>query len=442
MNKQLLPPDVAAIADEHPEYVSDLVRHRSWNYAINMLDIGTYAIPLAILSEATVVPYLVSQLTESALIIGVLPSLNWVGIHLPQIVGAYLVHGRRARKPTIVRLAWLERAAIFGIFLTTLSIGTVPAAVTLALFLVMYTTLWGVTGLFIPAYSDFYAKHIVMGRGFFYGIQTLVSGVMGLVGAYIINWQLETARFPDNFQMLFAIAFVLSLPGMIAIHNMREVIFPRPFIVQNVTYRERLSAYFAEIPGLLRENGDYVRVLVGISVMSLGKMSIPFIAVYAIERYGLPGSIVAVYSGLLLGARSATALLWGYLTDRIGYRWLWMIYGLLLVLYALISLLAPSAGYFYVVFAIIGAAMGMETAVRPETIYQLSPPSETPRFVGLSNTLLALPFLVGPLLAGVLVDQFSFETALAATLVVTLLALPPAYLLIVHNQRIRKLRTE
>ena len=425
-----LPPDMALLANEHPEYVSSLTKHRTWNYCINILDTGTYAIPLAILSEATVVPFFVSQLTNSALIIGLLPTLNWVGIHLPQIFGAYLAHGQQRRKSTIIKLGWLERLGILGIFLATLTLDNMPTTVTLALFLLAYTALWGFTGLFIPAYSDFYAKHILVGRGFFYGVQTLIYGVMGLVGAGIIRWQLDSASFPRNFQALFGIAVVSALPGMIAIHNMREVTFPRPLTAK------KLSRYLGEVPALLRQNRPFVRVLLGLSVLSLGKMSVPFVTVYAIQQFSLPAGVVAIYSGLLLGARSATALLWGYLTDKIGYRWLWISYGVLLLAQAVISWWAADPIWFYLVFLLIGAALGMETAVRPETIYQLSPPSETSRFVGLSNTFLAIPLALGPLLAGTLIDLFSYRVALAGSVFIAAAGLPIAYWLIVRRQHL------
>src|SRR5688572_26789398 len=128
-------PDVQALAAEHPDYVAALARHRRWNYGLNFLDSGTFALTKAALTETTVLPYFVSQLTANAMVIGLSPAIAWLGLYLPQLLGAYLVHSRAQRKPHIVALAWLERATFVGMLLIALQIGRWPAGTVLGAFL-------------------------------------------------------------------------------------------------------------------------------------------------------------------------------------------------------------------------------------------------------------------------------------------------------------------
>ena len=79
-------PDVQALASQYPEYVAALARNRRWNFGLNILDSGTFALTKAALTETTVLPYFISQLTSNALVIGLSPSIAWLGLYLPQLL--------------------------------------------------------------------------------------------------------------------------------------------------------------------------------------------------------------------------------------------------------------------------------------------------------------------------------------------------------------------
>lgn len=91
-------PDLAALAGQYPEYV-------------------------AALTETTVLPYFVSQMTSNALVIGLSPAIAWLGLHLPQLFGAFLVHSQARRKPYILTVVWLERGILLLMFGITLTAG-------------------------------------------------------------------------------------------------------------------------------------------------------------------------------------------------------------------------------------------------------------------------------------------------------------------------------
>lgn len=401
-----LAPDIQVLVADHPQYVEALTQNRRWNFTINLIDMGAYSVTTATLSETTVVPYFVSQMTPNALIVGILPAIGWVGLYLPQIIGAYLIHSSPYRKRYIVRLVWLERMMIGLMFLVALGLGRISVEILLPVFLAMYFAFWAITGVLIPSYSDFYAKHIPTARGRFYGVQTLVAGCMGLLGAMLVRWRLAVSPFPLNFQSVLGIALLASFPALLAIHNMREVPFPSP------PEPQPLGRYLRDIPALLRGHPAFARFVGVLSVMALGKMMVPFLAVYAVERFGLPGNTIAVYSGIMLLAQSLSALLWGTVGDRAGYHWIWMACGVLIFGQTALAWWAPAPGWFYVVFILVGATLGLEFTARPNAVYSLSPAAETPRFVGLANTLIAPWLAVGPLVSGALIDRFSYAAAL------------------------------
>jgi MFS family permease len=404
-------PDVQALADEHPEYVAALAANRRWNYGANVLDSGTFALTKAALAETTLLPYFVSQMTSNALVIGLSPAIAWLGLYLPQLFGAYLVHSQVRRKPFIVSLAWLERACFLALLISALGIGRWPAAVALGAFLLAYLVMWVLTGLLIPAYSDFYAKHIPSGRGLFLGVQALLYGAVGVVGAAWVRRLLMGAPFPTNFVHVLAFALAASLPALAAFHSLREVPFPVQPARQ--TLRQFLRATLP-LPWRYPAFGRFVLVR---AALVFGKMSIPFLAIYALERFALEAGTVAVYTAVMLAAQSISAPAWGYVSDRWQYRRVWLLAAAIQLTHAALAWWAPGPGWFLLIFALIGVTLGAEATAHPHTTYSLSPAAETTRFVGLANTALGPLLAVGPLIGGALVNQFGYGAALGASTV-------------------------
>ena len=403
-----LAPDVQALAAVHPEYVAGLARHRRWNFAASILDSSTFALTQAALTETTILPFFVSQLTANAFVIGLSPAIAWLGQYVPQLFGAYLVHSRTRRKPYIVRMAWLQRAALAAMLLIALAIGRLPAALVLGAFLAAYCAFWTFIGLIVPAYFNFYAKHIPSGRGRFLGLQALIYGGLGVVSAAVVQRLLTGAAFPVNFVRVLAYALLTALPAMLAFHNLREVPFPI------AAQRQSLGQYLRDTWPRLRAQPAFGRFLAVRAVMVLGKMTVPFLAIYALQRFRLDPGVVAVYTACMLAAQSISAPLWGYLCDRWRPQAVWALAALAQVAYTSLALWAPAAAWFPIIFALIGLVLGAEATAQPHTTYSLSPAEETTRFIGLTNTSLAPLLALGPLAAGAIIGWFSYPAALAA----------------------------
>jgi hypothetical protein len=412
-----LAPDVQALAGDYPDYVASLARNRRWNFAANILDSSTFALTQAALTETTILPFFVSQMTANAFIIGLSPAIAWLGQYLPQLLGAYLVHSRTRRKPYIVRMAWLQRVAILAMLLIALTIGRLPNGLVLSGFLLIYCAFWTIIGLLIPAYANFYAKHIPTGRGSFLGLQALIYGGLGVVSAAIVQRLLTGAAFPGNFVRVLAYALLTALPALIAFYSLREVPFPI------AAPRQTLGQYLRDTWPLLRAQPAFGRFLLVRAVMVLGKMTVPFLAIYALQRFNLGAGVVAVYTACMLAAQSVSAPLWGFISDRWHPHYVWGVAALVQVIYTALALWAPAAYWFPIIFALIGVVLGAEATAQPHTTYLLSPAAETTRFIGLTNTSLGPLLSLGPLAGGALISWFSYAAALGVSAVLALAGL-------------------
>ena len=59
-----------------------------WNFGVNLVDAIFYSLGLNLVSQATIMPLLVSELTASKVAIGLIPATYSVSYLLPQILAA------------------------------------------------------------------------------------------------------------------------------------------------------------------------------------------------------------------------------------------------------------------------------------------------------------------------------------------------------------------
>ena len=70
------------------QFDREVAHNFRWNFAVNILDVSFITFGLSLISRETVMPLLISKLTDSTIAIGLLPAIYTLGIFLPQLVGA------------------------------------------------------------------------------------------------------------------------------------------------------------------------------------------------------------------------------------------------------------------------------------------------------------------------------------------------------------------
>ena len=103
----------------------------------------------------------------------------------------------------------------------------------------------------------------------------------------------------------------------------------------------------------------------------------------------------------------------GWLGDRWSYRHTLSIAALCASGGALIAMIAPSAEWFAVVFALSAVPAMAWFAIQMAFLLNFGTLGERPAYIGLSNTLVAPATLIAPLLGGWLVDTISYEAMFA-----------------------------
>src|SRR5262245_40366864 len=83
----------------------DVSRNVRWNMMVNGLDLVFFTLGLSLVSRETVMPLLVSSLTDSKLAIGLIPAVFNVSFYLPQLLVANFSERLRYKKPFVMAVA-------------------------------------------------------------------------------------------------------------------------------------------------------------------------------------------------------------------------------------------------------------------------------------------------------------------------------------------------
>jgi MFS family permease len=383
---------------EDIEFRREVEKNYRWNFAVNTLDLSFFMFAINIVSQATIMPLLVSQLTDSKLLIGLIPTTFSLGYLLPQLLMANYTEGLHRKLPFLkLASAVGERTPYLLIALVVWLLARPSPAFTLAAFFVLVAVSSATSGICTPAWYDMISKVIpVNRRGIWSGVSHSLGALMGIAGAWVAGVILATRVFPDNYALCFLLtsaALVVSWVGL-ALNREPLSLATKP--------RSSLSGYLKKLPELLRRDSNYIRFLIGRSISNLGGMAAGFFMVYGAEHFGLGGEQVGGLTAVLVASQAVMNLLLGLLADRKGHKIVLMITAFSMALSALVAWAAVSPAWLYVTFAFLGVSIAGDSVSGINIIVEFCTPENRPTYIGLTNTLLAPAKALGPVIGGLL----------------------------------------
>jgi MFS family permease len=414
---RMISTDIKKLRNDHPDYVSEVERNYRWNFIALVLDSSIFSFSIAMLSTETILPYFVSHLSDKSFWIGVIPALFFLGLFFPQLFGAYLVNGKPLRKKAIFWIAITERIGILFIAVVAQFTTILPNDVILALFLISFTLFAITNGLIAPAYSDFISKNIMKNRGIFFGSKEFIGGLIGLGASLTATYLLNTYAFPINMRTLFWIGFGTSFISPFIIATFKEI----PYPIQ--TQVEPLKDFLKCIPEMVKKQAGFQKYLIARAVFGVGLLANSFYALYAIDKYNLSEGVLGVFTMIILLTKCIFGFIWGYLGDRFGYKVNYICSSALLILMGILAVTSPGVWVFYVIAFGIGAVMSVIMTSDPNMVFELAPPSETSRFIGIANTIIAPVMTFAPIVGGLIVDLSSYKMLFSVEMLISILAL-------------------
>ena len=398
-----------SLPPSNEQFIRRNLRH---NFTVNMLDGGFFGFALGFASFITVIPLFVSQMTDSAMLIGLIPAIHSAGWQLPQLLSAGQLSRAKRYKPIALRATIHERLPFLGLAVIAWflpKIGTQTALV-LTFTLLIWQGLGG--GITANAWVNLISKVIPSNlHGTFFGTQMAAFTGLEAVGAILAGLVLDRLNGPLDFTICFLAATLALISSFIFIALTRE-----PETHKQAT--EGLPPNFWQVSGrILRTNRNFVTFLGVRSVSQFATMAMSFYTIYAVWHFGIRELIAGVMTTIFLVANILASLLMGRMADRWSPRMAMILGALGTTLSALIAILAPSANWFYL--ALIFASMGI---VATWTIHipltnQFGDEKERPFYIGLSNTFTAPAAILAPILGGWLADILGFQATFLVSVI-------------------------
>jgi MFS family permease len=394
----------------------EINRDLRYNFTINVMDGAFFGLALGFASFVTVLPLFVSTMTDSAILIGLIPAINSVGWQLPQLFTARQVTRLSRYKPTVILTTIHERLPFLGLAAVAWFIPVLRRDV--ALWLTFGLLTWqGLGGGFAAtAWQSMIGKIIpAKRRGIFFGSQAAAANLFASGSAVLAGILLERLDSPLDSTICFLLASVSMAVSWVFLAKTREP--DRPPVDTN----ETRSDFWSSVGAILQRDVNFRWFLVARALSPMATVAFAFYTIYAVRHHGMSEGTAGLVTGVYAVTQTAANPILGWVGDRWSHRTVIEVGALAAAASASLAWLAPDMTWFYLVFILAGIANIGFWAIGLALTLEFGTEAERPAYIGLANTLVAPSTILAPLLGGWLADSAGYPVAFLASAVSGLL---------------------
>lgn len=400
------------------------------NFWCLITDFGFFGVAMAFFSSNTIIPGFLSELGASNTVIGFMSTLQRACWLTPQLFAARYMANKVYKKPYILWPAGVGRSLL--LVLAGIVWGTQgrPAGLLIPIVAVIIAVFWIADGLASLSWFDLLSKAIPpTRRGRMTGIGQTLSGIFSFLAGFAVEWILSDrgVPFPNNYALLFVIAFVMLALSFLGIFLIVE---SKSTTTKTVpTWRE----YLPQLWGLLKNDHNFRAYTIVRQIFNLSMLATPFYMTYALDVMGLPDQVAGRYTSIGVVGSILAAMLFGMTNERHGTKRAVQVSIGVTATVPVLAILLPRLitdatwlawGYGLVFFA-LNASMSSFMPGWTAFVLELAPEAERPAYVGLNNTINGIATLFTTL--GGLILQWSgnnYNLLFVIAAIGTLAALP------------------
>ena len=383
---------------------AEVRKHLRYNVITNMMDGSLFGLAMGFGSFSTILPLFVSHLTNSAILIGLVPAIHAVGWQLPQLYTAGKLGRMRRYKRTVILTTIHERLPFVGLIVAALLIPRLGTTAVLGLTLALLAWQGLGAGFTDNAWQSLIAKIIPPElRGTFFGGQAAGANILMSLGAVGAGYMLQVVGFPYGFAISFLITSACMTGSWFFLARTREPESP-PIPVDGLPSTSWHGSW-----EILRRDTNFSWFLVARILSLLACMGFSFYIVYGLRHFNMDDVTAGWLTATLTIAQTVANMGMGWLGDRLGHLAMLVIGALAIMFSSLLAWWAPSLVWFYPVFVLAGLANVAIWTIGMAITVEFGTQSERPTYIGLSNTLGAPITILAPLLGGWLADAVSYQ---------------------------------
>lgn len=380
-------------------------KHLRFNFTVGLLDGGAFGLGMGFGSFAAIIPLFVHHLTDSALLIGLVPAIHNMGWQLPQLLTAGWISGVRRFKPLTLAMTVHERLPFLGLALLAVVLPGSSRSLVLGLTFLMLVWQGFGAGLAANPWTNMCSKVIPQElHGTFFGTQSAAFNGLAGISALAAGAILASIETPLNFALCFALTFTFMALSFFFLSLTRETDSPGAETL-------RTAAVLQKGLEVVRRDPNF-RAFLGVRILSqFAGMGFAFYVIYAVRHFGMSDASSAALVAVLLIGQVVLGPLMGRIGDRWSHRGIMSIGAIGAALSAALAWLAPSASWFYLIFLLEAVAIvAIWTIPLALSVSFAENEADRPLYVGLSNTLPAPAAILAPAIGGWIADAAGFDT--------------------------------
>ena len=388
----------------------EIREHLRYNVIVNLLDGGFFGLGLGFASFITIIPLFVSQMTDSAILIGLIPAIHSVGWQLPQLLTASWVSRMKRYKPAVLMMTIHERIPFFGLAVVAwFFLGKNNSlALTLTFILLIWQGLGG--GLTANPWQSLMAKIIpARHQGKYFGGQAALANGAASISAILAGIILSKLNSPQGFSWLFLLAGISLTISMGIIALTRE-----PEDMEKVNHQKK-DPFWRGTRTIWRRDGNFRGFLLSRVLMQFATMGYAFYIVYCTRYLDMDMLTAGVITSVLMITQIVANPVMGWFGDRLGHHTMLKVGILASVISGLLAWWAPSLIWFYPVMILAGISIVAVWTTSLTMSVQFGTEAHRPTYIGMANTLLAPATLLAPILGGWVAEAISYQTTFLAS---------------------------
>lgn len=389
------------------------------NYTVNVLDGAFYGLATGFASFGTIIPLFIASMTNSAILIGLVPALHNVGWQLPQLFFARTI-GRYTRlKPLLLALTTQDRLPflVLGLIAWFLPVIGNRNALILSYIVLIWQGLG--SGFAANPWQNLIGRIIpFQDRATFFGVQSAAASLLASLGAMVAGYWMKEFSAPTSFAVCFFAATVAIIISYIFLALTRE----NRISVQTDNLN-KTPPFWQEVGQILRRDQNFSWFLAARILSQFGMMGMSFYVVYAVRFLGMSGLESGLLTSTLFITQVISNPLLGRLADLTSRRGVLLIGMLAAAGAAAIATVAANPVWFYPVVILGGISnTAFWTIAIAFSLEFGKTEREKPIYVGMANTLIAPAGVIAPLLGGWIADKMGYSITFAVACIFSLLA--------------------
>jgi MFS family permease len=385
-------------------------KHFKGNFITNALDGAFWLMGDSFVSVETILPVFASTLTDSAILIGLVPALIHAGWFIPQFFMAGYVKKLNQKLDFTKKLAFIERIPFIIFPLTAFSLHWSNRHFAIVLFMFL-TAIRGITsGMVALPWQEVIASVIPSPvRSRFFGVTRMLGRGMGLLGSVISGVILAKFAYPNNYGLSFLMGGVfIWISYFFFIRTVEPQDNKIDFTDDISNGKERLFD-LSSYKYILKKDRNFRRYLLSRGLFQVGNMATGFLAVYGIKQFSLADEQAAIFSGLIFVSGILGYIFWSIYGDAVGPRKELFISNLIQALMILIAFLSTNIWHYYIVFLLFGFAQSGSIIGEMILGMELGDEEDRPSYIGLARSIPGVVILFAPIMGGVLIEWLGYQ---------------------------------